>query len=137
MNFLLLSLLFIMPKMGESANILVTAVSVAGSQNLVMYRLADLMGQRGHNVTMLKAEFFPEAKSIPLKHAKEISYSLIKDPEVSKKVGCQWDSNPLFCALGAQRTAIEYGRTDVVSKRQFAPADIESGEGFSNDSRRL
>jgi hypothetical protein len=31
-------------------NILVTCVGIAGSQNLIMYRLADMLAERGHNV---------------------------------------------------------------------------------------
>jgi len=63
-------------------NILVSVVGIAASQNLVMYRLAELLAQRGHNVTVLNANVFSNVKTAPLKLANELSYEAIKDSEV-------------------------------------------------------
>lgn len=73
-----------------SYSILVTVLGVSGSQNLVMYRLAEYLGQRGHDVVVLKAEVFPEAKSIPLKHAKELSYELLPSKEMDPLREMMW-----------------------------------------------
>ena len=58
----------------HSYNIVVTTVGVAASQNLIMYRLADMLGQRGHDVTDLKDGILPEVKFPKLQFAKEINY---------------------------------------------------------------
>src|SRR4051812_10127368 len=76
---LLLFIFSLLAKLGMNANILITVIGVASSQHLVMNRLADSMGERGHNVTVLNAIFSPSVKSIPLKYGKEISYRVVSD----------------------------------------------------------
>ncbi len=67
----------------SSYRILISVLGVSGSQNLVMYRLAEYLGQHGHDVLILKAEVFPEAKSIPLKFSKELTYELVPPAEIA------------------------------------------------------
>uniref|UniRef100_A0A915LD55 Uncharacterized protein n=1 Tax=Romanomermis culicivorax TaxID=13658 RepID=A0A915LD55_ROMCU len=74
--FSALILQFFSLKCASTYNILVSTVAVAASQNLVMYRLADLLAERGHRVTVLKADVFEQVKTPKLKFVKDqISYT--------------------------------------------------------------
>lgn len=68
---------------GYGYKILVTVLGLSGSQNLIMYRLAEILGKKGHEVTILKKEIIPEAKTPKLTYSKEIAYNAINDDEVS------------------------------------------------------
>lgn len=55
---------------------------MSASQNLIMYRLAEILGQAGHNITILNKIIFPDAKTPKLVYSKEILYNVVKNPEV-------------------------------------------------------
>jgi hypothetical protein len=71
-------------------NILVTSMGASGSQNLIMYRLAEHLADRGHDVTVLKAEVFAEAKTAPLKRARELKYTAVRPDTVDSLKEIMW-----------------------------------------------
>uniref|UniRef100_A0A914VDN0 glucuronosyltransferase n=1 Tax=Plectus sambesii TaxID=2011161 RepID=A0A914VDN0_9BILA len=121
----LLALLFVW----QSANgfkILITTVGLAGSQNLVMYRLADLLGAHNNDVTILKWIVNPEAPQPKLKYAKEISYPLVggEDPWESIEAGLNqlpWKTHSLV-------------NFDMSVIKRFNRATINGCERFLNDT---
>ena len=84
-------LLAIVVGASQAHNILVTTMGVSGSQNLLMYRLAEHLADRGHYVTVLKAEVFAEAKTAPLEKAHELKYTVINSQLVDKMKKQFWD----------------------------------------------
>uniref|UniRef100_A0A914WFX4 glucuronosyltransferase n=1 Tax=Plectus sambesii TaxID=2011161 RepID=A0A914WFX4_9BILA len=80
--------------------ILVTCLGTSGSQNLIMYRLADMLGARGNDVTVLKWELFSEEKGVKLEYAKEIVYPMALDGELLEKMraktGDIWADQSIF-----------------------------------------
>lgn len=87
-----------------SYNILVTVVGVSGSQNLLMYRLAEHLAQVGHSVTILKAEVFPEAKTPKLTKAKELAYTAVSSDVIDqlreRMWGMPWEEHAGLPPLG-------------------------------------
>uniref|UniRef100_A0A914VDW8 glucuronosyltransferase n=1 Tax=Plectus sambesii TaxID=2011161 RepID=A0A914VDW8_9BILA len=71
--------------------ILVTSVGASTSHNLIMYRLADLIGSHGNDVTVLHWKFNPKAKTPQLKHAKQIEYPFVKDEESMEELQSRMD----------------------------------------------
>lgn len=65
--------------------ILITLPGISGSQNLVMFRLAESLGERGNDVKILNYNILSEAKRTPLKYAEEIIFN-ITDSHVVKQV---------------------------------------------------
>uniref|UniRef100_A0A914X8A0 glucuronosyltransferase n=1 Tax=Plectus sambesii TaxID=2011161 RepID=A0A914X8A0_9BILA len=84
----------------DGHKILVTCLGASASQNLIMYRLADMLGARGNDVTVLKWELFSEAKGIKLEYAKEIVYPMILDgqllDQIRAKSGFIWADQSVF-----------------------------------------
>uniref|UniRef100_A0A914WEH4 glucuronosyltransferase n=1 Tax=Plectus sambesii TaxID=2011161 RepID=A0A914WEH4_9BILA len=84
----------------DGHKILVTCLGISASQNLIMYRLADMLGARGNDVTVLKWEMFSEAKGMKLKYAKEIVYPMILDNQLLDKIrskfGFIWADQSIF-----------------------------------------
>lgn len=68
---------------GHGYKVLVTVVGISSSHNLFMYRLAELLGEHGHNVTILKKEIFASAKTPKLSYSREIAYDAVANKEVS------------------------------------------------------
>jgi hypothetical protein len=87
-------------------------MGASGSQNLIMYRLAEHLADRGHDVTVLKAEVFAEAKTAPLKRARELKYTAVRPDTVNSLKEIMWavpwqqsDTTPppsLLLGLGEQ-----------------------------------
>lgn len=65
-------------------NILVTVFGVSGSQNLVMFRLAEQIAARGHSVTVLRAIIDPTAKTVRMKNVTELTFEALKDQGLMK-----------------------------------------------------
>uniref|UniRef100_A0A914W8K3 glucuronosyltransferase n=1 Tax=Plectus sambesii TaxID=2011161 RepID=A0A914W8K3_9BILA len=74
--------------------ILVTSVGASTSHNLIMYRLADLIGSHGNDVTVLHWKFNPKAKTPQLKHAKQIEYPFVKDEASMEEIQSRMDQMP-------------------------------------------
>uniref|UniRef100_A0A914XF58 glucuronosyltransferase n=1 Tax=Plectus sambesii TaxID=2011161 RepID=A0A914XF58_9BILA len=89
---LIAAILFFTPANGYK--ILVTATGLSTSHNLIMYRLADLIGSHGNDVTVLQWTLNPKAKATKLQHAKEITYPLIKDETVIESMTAHLNQMP-------------------------------------------
>ncbi|VDP26916.1 unnamed protein product [Soboliphyme baturini] len=63
----------------ESLKVIVTNIGISGSQNLIMYRTADLIAARGHDVTVIQGDILEWTKKPPLRFAKEWRYNVTHD----------------------------------------------------------
>lgn len=91
LSFTLLLSLF---ENNECYKVLITLPGISGSQNLAMFRLADMLGERGNDVTIFSYEMYSDAQKPPLKYAKEISFNIIENQEVNK-ISTQNQTDPI------------------------------------------